>query len=71
MGLGDQYASKLRQSLEDIDSKSKELMDEATKSHIHEFHTCMLGFQSHAYLPEELTPDTFKIQKMHVNLASI
>ncbi|KAH7126045.1 hypothetical protein EDB81DRAFT_810355 [Dactylonectria macrodidyma] len=37
VGMGTVYESRLRRSLEAIDEKSKNLMEEATKSHIFEF----------------------------------
>lgn len=40
MGMGSVYESKLVESLGAIDQKSKSLMEEATKSHIFEFHMC-------------------------------
>lgn len=40
MSMGTVYESRLVESLGAIDQKSKSLMEEATKSHIFEFHMC-------------------------------
>ena len=40
ISFGGSYEAKLVESLDAIKEKSKALMGEATKSHIHEFHAC-------------------------------
>lgn len=40
LAMGSHYESDLLQSLGDIDQKSRNLMEEAAKSHIFEFHIC-------------------------------
>lgn len=41
LGMGDQYGRKLVQSLDDIETKSKRLLDEGQKAHLYASHTCM------------------------------
>ncbi|KAH7136819.1 hypothetical protein B0J13DRAFT_625450 [Dactylonectria estremocensis] len=75
LGMGTVYESKLRQSLEAINEKSKNLMEEATKSHIFEFnmysHETRKFAEQMLQQQQELGTQQYKLSTQFTNMMDL